>query len=342
MKSLVLGIVDQSPIRKGGSSDQALRETVELAQYAESFGYARYWVAEHHNTAGFAGTAPEILIGQIAAHTKRIAVGSGGVMLSHYSAFKVAEAFSILHSFYPDRIELGLGRAPGSDQDTARALAYPKPIMDINEFPQQVTDLIGFLSASLPEGHPFAHIKSKPGAAPSSIPGIWLLGSSDYSARLAAALGLPFSFADFFGTTAGHGPYIAELYRQLFTPSGYLDSPKLNVSLQVICADTEEKAAFVASSMDVSRINFIRGVREPLISPEEATAREFTPFEIQHLEEINRHRIQGTPEQVHEQIMRVAETYGTSDVNIVTNCHYFEDRKRSFELVAQKFDLSNN
>ena len=151
MDELEFGIVDQSPIRQGGTVQQALQETVILAQVAEKLGYHRYWVAEHHNSGGFAGTAPEILVGQIASQTRSITVGSGGVMLSHYSAFKVAETFSVLQSFYPNRIELGIGRAPGSDQDTARALAYPKEIADIHAFPQQVTDLVGFLSGTLPD-----------------------------------------------------------------------------------------------------------------------------------------------------------------------------------------------
>jgi luciferase family oxidoreductase group 1 len=339
MEALKLGIVDQSPIRKGGTAHQALIETVKLAQAAEEFGYDRYWVAEHHNSAGFAGTAPEILIGQIASQTHRIKIGSGGVMLSHYSAYKVAEVFSVLHSFYPDRIELGIGRAPGSDQDTARALSYPKPIADINAFPQQVTDLIGFLSGTLPDEHLFSHVKARPGAGPFSIPGIWLLGSSDYSARLAAALGLPFSFADFFGTTAEHGPLVAELYRRLFRPSGYISEPKFNVTLQVICAETDERAEFIASSRNISRINTLRGIREPLSSPEEASSITLRPFESQYLEGLNKYFIQGSPEKVKDRILHAAEVYGTSDISIATNCHYFEDRVRSFELIAETFSL---
>ena len=340
MSELTFGIVDQSPIREGGTVRQALEETVMLAQAAEKFGYHRYWVAEHHNSGGYAGTAPEIIIGQIASKTNHIMVGSGGVMLSHYSALKVAETFRILQSFYPERIELGIGRAPGSDQDTARALSYPKAMMNIQEFPQQVTDLIGFLSGTLPDEHIFSHIKSQAGPAPSFIPGIWLLGSSDYSARLAAVLGLPFSFADFFGSTAGHGPLIADLYRQSFKPSNYLQKPKFNVALQVVCADTAEKAEFVASSRDISRVNSLRGIRGPMISPEDASLIKLGPFELEHLEHVNRRSIQGDPGTVRQQILEAARTYQTNDVSIVTNCYYFEDRVRSFELVAKAFDLA--
>ncbi len=339
MYGLEFGIVDQSPIRQGGTVQQALHETVRLAQVAEELGYHRYWVAEHHNSGGFAGTAPEILIGQIASKTRSITVGSGGVMLSHYSAFKVAETFSVLQSLYPDRIEVGIGRAPGSDQDTARALSYPKAIADIQEFPQQVTDLVGFLSGTLPDEHIFSHVKSQPGPPSPSIPGIWLLGSSDYSAQLAAALGLPFSFADFFGTTAVHGPLIAELYSRLFRPSGYLTEPKFNVTLQAICADTTEKAEFIGSSRDISRINSLRGIREPMISPEEASSIKLGSAELQHLEQVNKYSIRGSPDTVKDQILEAARDYETTDVSIVTNCYYFEDRLRSFELIAEAFDL---
>ena len=339
MSKLTFGIVDQSPIREGGTVKQALEETIMLAQSAEKFGYHRYWVAEHHNSGGYAGTAPEIIIGQIASKTSHIMVGSGGVMLSHYSALKVAETFGILHSFFPERIELGIGRAPGSDQDTARALSYPKAIMNIQEFPQQVSDLIGFLSGTLPDEHIFSHIKSQAGGPPPSMPGIWLLGSSDYSARLAAMLGLPFSFADFFGSTAGHGPLVADLYRKSFKPSGYLQEPKFNVALQVVCADTQEKADFVASSRNISRVNSLRGIRGPMISPEDASSIKLGPFELEHLEHVNRRSIQGAPSTVKQQIIEAARTYQTNDVSIVTNCYYFEDRVRSFELVAKIFGL---
>jgi luciferase family oxidoreductase group 1 len=340
MPKLNFGIVDQSPIRQGGTVQQALQETVRLAQIAEGIGYHRYWVAEHHNSGGFAGTAPEILIGQIASQTKHITVGSGGVMLSHYSSLKVAETFRVLQSFYPERIELGIGRAPGSDQGTALALAYPKQPVDIQTFPQQVTDLIGFLSGTLPDEHVFSTIKSQPGPAPEAIPGVWLLGSSDYSARLAAMMGLPFSFADFFGTTAEHGPMIAELYRRHFQPSGYLSEPKFNVALQVVCAETDERAAFIASSRNVSRINSLRGIREPAMRPEEASQVQFNTLELQHLERVGSHAIEGSPSIVKEKIIETAEAYHTDDISIVTNCYYFEDRVRSFELIAKAFELA--
>ena len=334
-----MGIVDQSPVRQGGTGQQALQETVELAQIAENLGYQRYWVAEHHSTGRFAGTAPEILIGQIAARTNRIKVGSGGVMLPHYSALKVAETFSILNSFYPDRIELGIGRAPGSDQATAAALSYPRAPMDIQDFPQQVTDVIGFLSDTLPEDHTFSHIHSQPGPPPDSIPGIWLLGSSDYSAQLAGILGLPFSFAEFFGFTAEHGPMVADLYRQRFRPSGYLQQPKLNVSVQVVCAESKERAEFIASSRNLSRLDQLQGDRKPLLPPEEASQVKLHRVEIEHLAKYTQFAIQGDPGEVKLGLIDAAKRYGTTDINIVTNCYYFEDRIKSYQLIAEAFGL---
>lgn len=219
-QKIKLTVVDQSPVRKGGTSSDALRESVELATCVEKIGYSRYWVAEHHNSSSFSGTSPEILIGQIAAKTKHIRVGSGGVMLSHYSALKVAEQFSVLDSFYPDRVDLGIGRAPGSDRRTAAALTYPRPTMDVyHDFPQMVRDLADFLNGGIKDGNPLSGIVAHPGSQNNSSPRIWLLGSSDYSAKLAAEMGLPFSFADFFGispTTIARTPAYEKTIATIF------------------------------------------------------------------------------------------------------------------------------
>ena len=211
IKDIKLTVVDQSPIRRGGTPADALNESVELAVHTENLGYSRYWVAEHHNSNSFSGTSPEILIGQIAAKTSTIRVGSGGVMLSHYSALKVAEQFSVLDSFHPNRIDLGIGRAPGSDRRTAAALTYPRPTMDVfSDFPQMVKDLLSFLEDEVEDEHPLAGIRAQ-SSGKDTYPSVWLLGSSDYSARLAAEMGLPFSFADFFGNTSEYGPQVTDL-----------------------------------------------------------------------------------------------------------------------------------
>lgn len=333
--SLTLSVLDQSPIRRGGTAAQALQESVALAQAAERFGYQRYWVAEHHNAGMFAGTAPEILIGQIAAHTSTIRVGSGGVMLSHYSALKVAETFRLLAAFYPGRIDVGIGRAPGSDQKTAVALAAPRPMADINAFPQQVADLVGFIGKQLPEGHPFADIEAQPGPAPAEAPEVWLLGSSDYSARLAAVLGLPFAFADFFGNAGDYGPRVAELYRQQFQPSATLAEPRLTVAVHVICADTAAQAHFIAASMRLMVLRLRTGGRPTLLPPDEASALEQDGQILRVASGFTRHYIEGDREMVRNQILDTAERYGASDVTIATNCYAFEDRVRSYQLAAE-------
>jgi len=335
-KNIILSVVDQSPVRRGGTAQDALRESVELAKHVERSGYKRYWVSEHHNSKSFSGTSPEILIGQIAANTKHIRVGSGGVMLSHYSALKVAEQFSVLDSFYPNRIDLGIGRAPGSDQRTAVALTYPRPTMDVHrDFPQMVKDLKGFLEFGLEEGHPLTGISAQP-TPKHSVPEIWLLGSSDYSAKLAAQMGLPFSFADFFGNTSDYGPQITELYRKNFLASKYLLEPKINVALQVICAETEEKAKFIASSRSINKILSMTGAATTgLIPPEEASTFQLSANEKAYLEQSTQSYIEGDKNQVLEGILKASEKYETNDIGIVSNCFYFEDRKNSYSMVAE-------
>jgi luciferase family oxidoreductase group 1 len=338
---LTLGVVDQSPIQRNGKAVDALQKTIDLAQAVEKMGYHRYWVAEHHSSGGFAGTAPEILIGQIAARTNRIHVGSGGVMLTHYSAFKVAEVFSMLEALHPGRIDLGIGRAPGSDQLTAAALAYPKGQVDVGHFPQQVVDVLGHLSGTMDTEHPFVKLKVQPGQQPETVPEIWLLGSSDYSARLAAEIGMPFSFADFFGHTTDHGPVVTEMYRRQFKPSGYLSEPKLNVTVQVMCADSEERAQFIASSRNLSKLNSMMGNRGGFIPPEEASMYQANDAEQQILGNYMKGYVDGDPQQVHAKLLAVSERYATTDINIVTNCYYFADRVRSYELVAEAFGMIN-
>ena len=345
MKSeLVLSVVDQSPVRRGGAAAEALGESVKLAQAVERLGYARYWVAEHHNTGSFSGAAPEILIGQIGAATSRIRVGSGGVMLTHYASLKVAEQFRMLDSFFPGRIDLGIGRAPGSDQYTAAALADPRPMADVRAFPRQVGDLLGFLHGFDDPDHRFRSIRPQPGPDRGTAPEVWLLGSSDYSARLAASLGLPFSYADFFGFTGDHGPFIAELYRDEFKPSRFCAEPRLNVTVQLLCAPTREEAVFLGSSRNLMRAaRYLNLKLEPgLYPPEEASTFEFTPQQMAYISgRSGPQPIDGGPEDVHARLMEAAASYNTNDIGIVTNCYHFEDRVRSYELIAQACGLES-
>ena len=338
-KMLTLSVVDQSPIRKGGTAADALRETIELARICESVGYSRYWVAEHHNSGSFTGTSPEVLIAEIAARTSKIRVGSGGVMLSHYSSLKVAEQFAILESLHPGRIDLGIGRAPGSDQRAAAALAYPRLQDDGQRFPQQVKDLLGFLSGQMEDEHPFSGVKAQPGEyPPESAPEVWLLGSSDFSARLAGLLGLPFAFADFFGDL-GHGPVVADLYRKEFRPSDMLTEPKLNVAVQVLCAPTEEEAEFLGSSRNVNKAGTVMGLQRGLLPPEEAVTYPLSDEAKRFMAGFREGYVDGTPEQVRDGLFEVAERYGTSDISIVTNAYAHEVRVQSYELVASALGL---
>ncbi len=345
-KDLILSVVDQSPARKGGTGADALRESVRLAQICERLGYKRYWVAEHHNSNSWAGVSPEILIGQIAANTTTLRVGSGGVMLSHYSALKVAEQFRVLDAFYPGRIDLGIGRAPGSDQRTAAALVYPRPQSDIKKFPEQVMDLLAFLNSDLEEGHPFTGISALIGPEPITKPEVWLLGSSDFSARLSALLGLPFAFADFFGTLQ-HGPIVTELYRDEFQPSIYLESPKINVTAQVICAPDEKEAKRLSSSRNLNKFILQQGIDRHavdvklsgLLSPEEALAYPLSEIERVNISKLSENYIDGDPAQVLEGIVELANKYDTPEIGIVTNCYSFDHRVRSYELVAEAFNL---
>ncbi len=334
MPSFSLSVVEQAPLRKGGSGSDALRESVQLAVACERWGYARFWIAEHHNLAGIASTSPEVLIGQVAGATRTIRVGSGGVMLPHYSAFKVAENFRLLETLFPRRIDLGLGRAPGGDQRTMFALAHPRRPNDVRAYPEQVDDLIGFLGDDLPPGHPFAGMRVGPPGA--GMPEIWLLGSGVDSAMLAADRGLPFSFAHFFGNSS-QGPAIAEHYRRHFRPSALCPEPRLHVAVQVLCADTHEQAEWHAASMKVGRIQMARNQGgSGIVSPEEAAAHVFTPEEEDFLARSGMRATVGDPKQVEAELEAIAADYGADELGIVTICFDFDARLRSFELVAQR------
>jgi len=330
---LTLSVVDQSPVRQGGTAGDALRETIELARATEKLGYQRFWVAEHHNLPGFAGTAPEIMIGQIAARTNTMRVGSGGVMLSHYSALKVAETFRMLESLYPGRIDLGIGRAPGSDPRTAAALAYPGGVRDISYFPEQVDDVLAYLADERDPAHPFAGVHAGP--TPATMPEVWLLGSGIDSAHLAAQRGLPFSYAYFFGIGVEHGPTIVESYRRYFRPSAFLSEPQVNVAVQVLCAETEEEAKRLAASRNLVRLRIVTGRRSGVPPVEEALAYPYTPQERAYLAEFTRANVDGNPQQVKAKLEAIAELFHTTDLSIVTICYDFTARVRSYELVAE-------
>lgn len=333
---LTLSVLDQSPIRAGGTPAQAIAETVELARAAERWGYQRYWVAEHHAAPGLAGTAPEILVARLAAATSAMRVGSGGVMLSHYSPLKVAETFRVLEALYPGRIDLGIGRAPGSDYITARALQHGPGALGLEQFPNRIADLMGFLHDALAADHPFAQVKAQPQGP--SAPALWLLGSSDQSAAYAAHFGCAFSFAHFI--TDQGGPEVMAAYRRFFQPSPWLAAPEASIGVFVLCADTEAEAERLALSRDLWRLRFERGELGPIPPVEEAEQYPYSREDRLRIAFHRRRQVVGAPEQVREKLLDLGARYGVSEIVVVSICYDFAARLRSYELLAEIFGLA--
>ena len=331
-----LSVLDQSTAAKGSSQDQAIRDTLALARHCDTLGYHRYWVSEHHNSDSIVGTAPEVLMAAIAATTSRIRVGSAGVMLPHYSALKVAEQFRILEGIAPGRIDLGVGRAPGSDRLTAHAL-NPHSNAE-QEFPRQVLDLQAWVSGlPLQEGHPFGAIQAHP-HGPTS-PELWILGSSDYGAQLAAHFGLPYAFAYFF--TDGRGCEQAlELYRRNYRPSERYPHPQATICVWALAADTEAEAWHLLKTREHWRVGFEQGLRKPLVSPEEAAAHPYTDWEQGIIDALRRKAFVGTGEQVSARLMEVAHRLELEELVIVTWTYDPVPRHRSYELLAKAFGLN--
>ena len=261
--SVPLSVLDLAPVPDGGTAAQALHATIDLARHAERLGYRRFWVAEHHNMPGIASSAPPVLISHIADATTTMRVGSGGVMLPNHVSLVVAEQFGMLEALHPGRIDLGIGRAPGTDQVTAAALRRSPEALSADDFPDQLMDLLGFFTGRWPENHPFAQITAVPGRG--NLPAMWLLGSSGYSAQVAGLLGLPFAFAHHF-SAANTLPALA-LYRKHFRPSDVLDRPYAMVAAAVVCAETDERARFLAGSVALSFLRLRSGRPGPMPSP---------------------------------------------------------------------------
>lgn len=334
--SLNLSVLDQSPVRDGGTPAQAVAETVQLAQAVEALGYRRYWVAEHHASAGFAGAAPEILIGGIAAATKTLRVGSGGVMLSHYASLKVAEQFRMLDALHPGRIDLGIGRAPGSDQRTAMALAHGSSMRRTEHFPHQVADLVSYLENDLPEGHPFHGVVAMP--AGETIPDVWLLGSSDQSAMMAAYFGRPFSFAHFI---AGDAVEIMDAYRSDYRPSARHPEPRGSLGVFVICAETDEEAERLAVCRRLWRLRRERSPEIPAFpSDDEALAHVFTDQEKATIARNARREFVGSPQSLKPRLEALAGAHGVDELVVLTITYSFAARVRSYELLAEAFGLT--
>ena len=333
--ALPLSVLDLVPIVRGGTSSAALASSTALAQAVERFGYQRIWYAEHHNMPGIGATTPEILIAHVGAHTSRIRLGAGGVMLPNHSPLSVAESYRLLEALHPGRIDLGIGRAPGTDQLTALALRRLRQALGADDFLEQLGELMAFGHGEFPADHPFRNVRAMPDDV--ALPPLWLLGSSDYSAKLSAKLGLGFAFAAHFSPDP---PDLAmRLYRDGFH-AGALEKPHAILALSVFCADTEEAARRMASSILLSFVQLRTGRPGRLASPDDALAHAFTPDELAVAEVYRRIQIVGTPPQVRARIEEIATRTHADEVMIATHAYDPVARMRSFELVAEAFRSS--
>ena len=331
-----VSVLDQSPIPEGLDGSDALRNTLDLARLAERLGYHRYWVAEHHGGPMLAGPAPEVLIGPIAAATSRMRIGSGGVMLPHYSPLKVAEAFSVLSGLFHGRIDLGIGRAAGTDPMTTFALQRDRRQASPDDFPQQLAELLGYLEDTLPEDHPFARLAATLPGRP-HLPKVWLLGSSPDSATWAGQLALPYAFADFINPD---GAVLADSYRSTFAEHHPGSPPTVAVAVWAVCAETDEEAQYLAASSRMSMrmlrqgrliqvpppekaSNYLRSIGEPVDSG-------FTP---------GRRGVIGSPARVRAGLEEIASAYGAEEVIVVTITFDHDARKRSYELIAEAMGI---
>ncbi|UYZ14118.1 LLM class flavin-dependent oxidoreductase [Brevibacillus sp. WF146] len=331
-----LSVLDQSPIAQGSTAPEALSQTVRLARELDQLGYHRFWVSEHHHTLGLAGSSPEILVAHLAAVTTNMRIGTGGVMLPHYSAYKVAETFRVLEGLHPNRIDLGVGRAPGGMPLATRALQEGK-VTGIDRYPEQLDDLIGYLYDTIDENHKFPGLRATP-IVPTA-PQLWLLGSSGESARLAAQRGASFAFAHFINGEGGEEAM--RWYQEHFQPSLVSDRPQSMVAIFVVCAETEEEANRIASSLDLSLLLLEKGGGSQGTPSVEAALRyPYTDYDRYRIQENRKRMIVGTKEQVKERILQMSERYNTTEFMVVTITHDFEAKQKSFRLLAEAFGLS--
>ncbi len=330
-----LSVLDQSPIPEGSTGADALHNTLDLARLADDLGYHRYWVAEHHGGPMLASASPEALIGPIASATREIRVGSGGVMLPHYSPLKVAETFTILAALYPGRIDLGIGRAAGTDPLTTFALQRDRRDAAPDDFPQQLAELLGYLDDSLPAEHPFRRLAVVLPGRP-ALPTPWLLGSSPQSAIWAAQLALPYAFADFINPA---GAEIAALYRERFVAAPGHETPRTAVAAWILCADTDAEAQRLASSSRMTLTLLRRGRLIPVPPPEKALAFLQREGKATDGQLPGRRGIIGSPEKVRARVEELASEYGADEVIAVTITHDHGARRRSYELLAEAFEL---
>ncbi|MEU4396586.1 LLM class flavin-dependent oxidoreductase [Kribbella sp. NPDC023855] len=329
-----LSVLDLSPVPSGSRPSQALHETLALARSTEAAGYHRYWLAEHHNIPSVVSTSPEVMIAAVAAATSAIRVGSGGIMLPNHSPLKVAETFRVLGGLYPDRIDLGIGRAPGTDQRTALALRRSREALSADDFLDQYAELRAY-AEGFPAGHPFAPISAQPADVP--LPPVWILGSSAYGGQAAASLGAGFAYAGHFGTLDPAG--VISSYREQFQPSPEQAEPHAILALAAIVAETEERAQALSLANQLSMLRLRSGRPTPLPSPEEAAAYPWSDGERAAVEEWAGLVSVGTPDQVAEDLARRARSAGADELIITTNIHDPAERRHSFDLLATAWGL---
>jgi luciferase family oxidoreductase group 1 len=326
-----LSILDQSPILAGSGPRAAIEATLALARRADALGYHRYWLAEHHAIAALADPCPEVLLARLGAETRRMRVGTGGVLLPYYSAFRVAEAFRMLEALYPGRIDLGIGRAPGGDARTAQAVSgggFP----DAERFPEQVWQLVAHLDRTLPAGHPFERVRVQPEVE--TAPEVWLLGSSDYSGALAAELGLAFSFAHFINPQGGDA--VSRAYRGMFKP-GREKAPRAMVCVFAICAATDAEAERLAAPIDLRRLHMALNIDSPIPTYEDAAKHRYSEEERRYVMSQRARAIIGSPDKCRREIEAMAERYAADEVMVLTITGDYGSRLRSYELLAEAF-----
>lgn len=332
---LRFSILDLSPVSSGATVGDALRSSMALATRADELGYNRYWVAEHHNMPGIASSSPAVLLAHLAMVTSRIRLGSGGVMLPNHAPLAIAEQFGMLEAVHTGRIDLGIGRAPGTDPLTARALRGTR-LTESDDFIARLGELFAFFRGTFPPTHPYARIVSVPGEG--SEPAIWILGSSDFGAQLAGQLGMPYSFAHHFAM--GGTETALEAYRNSFEIGGVLDAPYAMIGVGVVCAPTEEEARFLAGASALSFLRLRQGRPSRMPTPEEAAAYDYASDERSLIDSRLHQTIIGSPVQVRDQLLALADRYGVDELMITTSTHNPAHRIRSFELIAEAMALS--
>jgi len=334
-----LSVLDVSPVSSGSTGAQALQNTLDLARMADRLGYERYWLAEHHNLPNIASSSPEVMIGHVAGATERIRVGAGGIMLPNHAPLKVVETFRVLEALHPGRIDLGIGRAPGTDPVTASALRRSRDswkAAGAEDFPQQFGELLAFAGDGFPEDHPFQSLTAMPSEV--GLPPIWLLGSSGYSARAAAQMGLGYAFASHF-SPADPTPFMQD-YRENFEPSEDFEDPSAILAVSVICGASGENARELASSMQLAWVRMRSGKPSPLPSPEEAMAYQYNPMERQLADAYLSMQIMGDAETVRKKVGQVAEQTWADEIMVTTNVYDHHERLRSYERLAEIFEVA--